>query len=64
MTHNDKPRLTDDDIELIVEKVCDRLEKRLYLNVGKGVIGILWKIFLTGAIILAGYHLSHNIFLK
>lgn len=51
----DIQRLPEEDIEKIVDKVCDRLEKKLYLNIGKGALGIIWKVIVTIAIALAGY---------
>jgi hypothetical protein len=48
-------KLTTEEIDQIVDKVCDKLEKKLYLNVGRGALAVLWKIVLTLSIALAGY---------
>lgn len=47
--------LSEEDIEKIVDKVCDKLEKKLYLNIGRGAVGVLWKAVILGAIALASY---------
>ncbi len=54
MSYNDH-KLTDEEIELIVSKVCDNLEKKLYLNIGKGLLGMVWKTILIGLIAIAAY---------
>lgn len=47
--------LTEQDIEQIVDRVCDKLERKMYLNIGKGLMGIIWKLVVMSAIALAGY---------
>jgi len=54
-SNNLQQHIAEDDIEKIVDKVVDRLEKKLLLNVGKGALGILWRIIVTLGIALAGY---------
>lgn len=48
-------QLSEKQIEEIVDKVCDKLEKKLYLNLGKGMLAIVWKGVILVAIALAGY---------
>lgn len=43
--------LTDDDVKALV----DELEKRLEQQVGKGLIGLLWKAAVLGFLALAAY---------
>lgn len=47
--------LNEEDIELIVDKVCEKLERKLYLNIGSGVFGLLWKGILVILIGVAAY---------
>jgi tetrahydromethanopterin S-methyltransferase subunit G len=47
--------LSEEEINEIVEKVCDKIEKRLYQNVGKGIIALAMKGVIIGLIALAGY---------
>lgn len=49
------PHLTEEDIDKIVEKVCDKIENRLYNNVGSGIVGLVWRGMLLGLIALAAY---------
>lgn len=54
--------LSEADVEKIVDRVCDRLEKKLYLNLGKGAVAVLWKIILTLGIAIAGYGAGVHLF--
>jgi len=54
-SNNLQSNISEGDIEKIVDRVCDRLEKKLYLNIGRGALGIVWKIVVTLAIAIAGY---------
>lgn len=47
--------LTDADIDALAAKLEDRLARRFYLNLGEGVWSMVWKVILTGAVILAAY---------
>lgn len=49
------PHLSEEDIEKIVDHICEKLEKKLYLNLGRGALGMIWKILVTLAIAVAGY---------
>lgn len=48
-------RLSEKEIDQIVDKVCDKLERKLYLNIGEGVLRFLWKAAILGLIAIAGY---------
>lgn len=48
-------RLSDEDIQAICDELEGRIVKRFYLNLGKGVWGMAWRVILAGAILLAGY---------
>jgi hypothetical protein len=50
-----KLRLSDEDIELIVTKVCDKIENNLYHNVGKGIMQLAFKGIIIGLLVLAAY---------
>ena len=47
--------LSEQEIDQIVDKVCDKLEKRLYLNVGKGIFAFVWKGVLVGLLMIAAW---------
>lgn len=47
--------LTDSDVEAICDELESRFAKRFYLNVGKGVVGIILRWVLYGIIFLAAY---------
>lgn len=59
---NDNNKITEQEIDLIVEKVCDKLEKKLYLNIGKGLMGFVWKGVIIGLIALAAYGAGSGFF--
>lgn len=48
-------KLKEDEIDLIVDKVCNRLEAKLYHDVGQGVLAFAFKAFIVGVIALAAY---------
>lgn len=47
--------LSEEDIDRIVDKVCNQIENRLYSNVGQGIVGLLWRGVLLAIIGLAAY---------
>lgn len=55
MNDESKQRLTDEDIDRIVDKACERLEQHLYHNIGKGVASWLLRALALGALALAAY---------
>lgn len=48
-------RLKEEDIDLIVNKVCAKIEQRIYTDVGVGVMKLAWRGILIGLVILAAY---------
>lgn len=53
MEEEDKRNLTDADIRALVDELENRFEKRFYLNLGKGIWSIAWKVVVAGVLILA-----------
>lgn len=47
--------LSNDDIDLIVDKVCKKLESKLYLNIGAGIFSLVSKAIVIFLIALAAY---------
>lgn len=59
---NEQPKISEEEIDVIVDKVCDKLEKRLYLNIGQGIMSLAWKAILLGLIALAAYGAGAHFF--
>lgn len=59
---NEVRNLTDEEMDAIAQKVCDRLEHKLYLNVGSGVIAMFWKGIITVLIGVAAYGFGSHFF--
>ena len=55
-------KLTDAEIEAIAERVTEKLEDKLYTNVGQGVMGLVWRGVIIIMIGLAGYGVGHGLF--
>lgn len=56
MDRHDKERtLTDADIEAITNSLRKKIITSFYLDVGKGVWSIAWKVILIGLLFLAAY---------
>lgn len=55
-------RLREEEIDQIVDKVCDKLETRIYHNVGKGVLGFVWRGVLLLVIALASFGAGQHFF--
>lgn len=47
--------LTDKDVDAIVEGLWEKASNSFKLNVGSGVIGLVWKSVLLGLVVLAAY---------
>lgn len=47
--------MSEEDANIIADKVLDKLESKLYLNVGSGLVSLLWRGLLLGIIALAAY---------
>lgn len=48
-------KLSDDEMNVLAEKVCNKLEEKLYLNIGSGVLGLVWKGIIVAIIAIAAY---------
>lgn len=51
----EKRTLTDDDVKALVDELERRFERRFYLNLGRGVWGIAWKIIVSCIILIAAW---------
>jgi hypothetical protein len=49
------PRLSEVDIEAIVDALEERMVNRLRYNVGQGVLSLLWKTAIVAIMALASY---------
>jgi len=47
--------LSNDDIDLIVDKVCKKLESKLYTNIGSGLFSLISKAVVILLIAIAAY---------
>lgn len=47
--------LTDEDVEAVADKLLEKIESKVYHDMGKGLWGIVSKILLAGTIGLAAY---------
>jgi hypothetical protein len=48
-------KLSEAEIEIIVDKICDKIERKFYVNVGQGLLTMVWKGFLLILVALAAY---------
>lgn len=51
-------RLKPEDIDLIVDKVCDRIEEKIYKDVGRGILALAWRGILLIIVLVASYGVS------
>jgi len=51
----EKRKLTDEDVAAIAKQIEDGILQRFQLNVGRGVLAIVWKWVLSALILLAAY---------
>jgi hypothetical protein len=47
--------LTDEDVQALADEFEERLARRFYLNIGRGVWGLAWKAILVGLLFVASY---------
>ncbi|MFM0151454.1 hypothetical protein [Paraburkholderia sediminicola] len=52
---DEQRNLTDADVQAIVNSLEKSVVQRFQLNVGKGVLGLVWKWVVTGCLLLAAY---------
>ena len=51
----EKRNLTDDDVEALVSALERSIVQRFQVNVGRGLLSLIWKWVITGAFMLAAY---------
>jgi hypothetical protein len=54
-------RLSEEDIDIIVDKVCTKIETRIYHDVGKGVLAMVARGVVIALIALAGYAIGGHV---
>jgi hypothetical protein len=47
--------LTDEDADIIANRIWEKAKEEFFLNAGKGFLGLVWKGVLLGMLILAAY---------
>lgn len=52
---DDKRTLSDDDVRAIAEQIERTFMRQFQLNVGRGVLGLAWKVIVYALIALAAY---------
>jgi hypothetical protein len=52
---DDKRTLSNADVEAITEQLERSLLRKFQLNVGKGVLGVVWRVFIYALIAVAAY---------
>jgi hypothetical protein len=52
--------LSDADIQALADELEDRLVRRFYLNLGRGLWGVLWRLAVTALLGLAAYGAVHG----
>lgn len=48
-------RLKEEDIDLIVNKVCAKIEQRIYSDVGRGILKLAWRGILIAIVVCAAW---------
>lgn len=48
-------KLSEEQMNQLADKVCQRLEQKLYLNIGSGVLNLVWKGIVVAMIAVAAY---------
>lgn len=56
------PGLSEQDRNAIAEAIWEAAKRDLYLNAGKGLVNIVWKLIVAGVVMLAVYGYSHDWF--
>jgi hypothetical protein len=47
--------LTEDDVKAIAAQIESGITQRFQLNVGRGVLGLAWRVFMYALVALAAY---------
>ncbi|HDR9236379.1 hypothetical protein [Burkholderia vietnamiensis] len=47
--------LTEDDVKAIAEQIESGITQRFQLNVGRGILGLVWRVFMYALVAIAAY---------
>ncbi|WP_175725451.1 hypothetical protein [Burkholderia ambifaria] len=47
--------LTEDDVKAIAEQIESGITHRFQLNVGRGILGLAWRVFMYALVAVAAY---------
>ncbi|AMU17561.1 hypothetical protein ABWH74_001256 [Burkholderia vietnamiensis] len=47
--------LTEDDVKAIAEQIESGITQRFQLNVGRGILGLVWRVFMYALVAVAAY---------
>ncbi|MCA8203203.1 hypothetical protein LGM71_19305 [Burkholderia sp. AU33545] len=47
--------LTEDDVKAIAEQIESGITQRFQLNVGRGILGLAWRVFMYALVAIAAY---------
>ncbi len=47
--------MTDDDIQALADEIENRLASRFYINIGRGLWGMVWRAILAAMVLVAAY---------
>ncbi|HDR9148919.1 MULTISPECIES: hypothetical protein [Burkholderia] len=47
--------LTEDDVKAIAEQIESGITQRFQLNVGRGILGLAWRVFMYALVAVAAY---------
>lgn len=54
--------LSEEEADMIADKLWEKAKRELYLNAGKGVVNLVWKFMIIGLVALAVYGSIHGWF--
>ncbi len=57
-----RKKLTDEEADIIANKLWDKFKSELYLNAGKGVVNLAWKLVVLTTFAFAVYGYTHGWF--
>lgn len=47
--------LTEDDVKAIAEQIESGITQRFQLNIGRGILGLAWRVFMYALVAVAAY---------
>ncbi|WP_175845336.1 hypothetical protein [Burkholderia arboris] len=47
--------LTEDDVKAIAEQIESGITQRFQLNIGRGILGLVWRVFMYALVAVAAY---------